>query len=47
VKRVAINPVGRSLSIKSDNPAYPNWTDCDPASVSVIGRVIWVGRKMG
>jgi Peptidase S24-like len=46
VKRLAINPVARTLTIRSDNPAYPDWTDCDPATVDVIGRVIWVGRKM-
>jgi Peptidase S24-like len=46
VKRLAINPVARTLTIRSDNPAYPDWADCDPSTVDVIGRVIWVGRKM-
>lgn len=46
VKRIALNPVARALTIKSDNLSYPEWTDCDPASVNVIGRVIWVGRKL-
>jgi hypothetical protein len=46
VKRIALNPIARTLTIKSDNPSYPEWTNCDPASVNIIGRVIWVGRKM-
>jgi hypothetical protein len=49
VKRIALNPAGlggRRLSIRSDNPAYPDWEDCDPAAVEIIGRVIWVGRRM-
>ncbi len=49
VKRIALNPAGiggRRLSIRSDNPAYPDWEDCDPVAVQIIGRVIWVGRRM-
>jgi phage repressor protein C with HTH and peptisase S24 domain len=46
VKRLALSPAARTLTIKSDNPAYPDWTDCDPAMVSVIGRVVWAGRKI-
>lgn len=49
VKRLALNPAGvggRRLSIRSDNPSYPDWENCDPATVEIIGRVIWVGRRM-
>ena len=46
VKRLAINPAGRSVAIRSDNPAYPSWPDVPAARVDVIGRVIWVGRKV-
>lgn len=49
VKRLALNPAGaggRRLSIRSDNPAYPDWEDCDATRVQIIGRVIWVGRRM-
>jgi Peptidase S24-like len=46
VKRLAINPAGRSVAIRSDNPAYPSWPDVPAARVNVIGRVIWVGRKV-
>lgn len=47
VKRVAPHPARRSLSIRSDNDAYPSWPDCDPASVEIVGRVVWVGRRLG
>lgn len=46
VKRVALSPTGRQITIRSDNDAYPVWTDCDPAAVAVIGRVIWAGRRL-
>lgn len=46
VKRLAINPVTRRVSIRSDNPAYPAWEDCDPATVDIIGRVVWISRKL-
>ena len=46
VKRIALTPIGRRLSIRSDNEAYPVWPDCDPADLAVIGRVIWAGRRL-
>ncbi len=46
VKRLSVNPATRRLTIRSDNDAYPSWDDCDPAGVVVIGRVIWVGRRI-
>ena len=45
VKRVARGPAGR-LSVLSDNPAYPDWADVDGPSVTVIGRVVWTGRRL-
>jgi len=47
VKRLALNPAARTLSIRSDNPAYPGWPDCDPDAVDVVGRVVWTGRRIG
>jgi phage repressor protein C with HTH and peptisase S24 domain len=46
VKRLAISPAARRVSILSDNPAYPGWPDCDPAAVDIVGRVVWVGRRL-
>lgn len=45
VKRIAVGPNGR-LSVLSDNPAYPGWPDLDGASVTIIGRVVWAGRRL-
>lgn len=45
VKRLASGPGGR-LSVLSDNPAYPGWPDVDGATVSIIGRVVWAGRRL-
>ena len=46
VKRLAVNPAQRQFTIRSDNPAYPDWTDVDPDAVDVVGRVIWTGRRI-
>lgn len=46
VKRLALNPTTRRITIKSDNPAYPEWPDCDPSTLDVIGRVVWTGRRV-
>ena len=45
VKRLATGPAGQ-LSVLSDNPAYPDWADVDGAAVSIIGRVVWTGRRL-
>ena len=45
VKRLAQGPWGR-LSVLSDNPNYPDWPDVDGATVTVIGRVVWAGRRL-
>ena len=46
VKRIALHPVGRRVTVQSDNPAYPDWPDCDMAGIACIGRVVWAGRKI-
>jgi hypothetical protein len=47
VKRLALNPVSRLVTVRSDNPAYPSWPDCKLRDINVIGRVAWAGRKLG
>jgi phage repressor protein C with HTH and peptisase S24 domain len=47
VKRIALSPAARTIAIRSDNPAYPSWPEIDLASVDIIGRVIWAGRRIG
>jgi len=46
VKRIALHPVGRRVTVQSDNPAYPDWPDCEMAEIVCIGRVVWAGRKI-
>jgi len=46
VKRIALHPIGRRVTVQSDNPAYPDWPDCELAELHCVGRVIWAGRKL-
>lgn len=46
VKRISCHPGGRGFEVRSDNPVYPAWVVDDPASIAVIGRVVWVGRRI-
>jgi len=46
VKRLARSPHRARLSIRSDNSLYPGWDNVGPAAVTIIGRVIWAGRRM-
>jgi len=46
VKRIAIEPQGRKISVVSDNAAYPSWQGLDRRSINIVGRVLWFGRKV-
>jgi hypothetical protein len=46
VKRLALNPMGRRVTVQSDNPAYPDWPDCGLDEINCIGRVIWAARRL-
>ena len=46
VKRLAVNPAGARATVSSDNPAYPEWRDCELSTLAIIGRVIWAGRRL-
>lgn len=46
VKRLALNPTGRRVTVQSDNPSYPDWPDCSLDDIRPIGRVIWSGRRI-
>jgi phage repressor protein C with HTH and peptisase S24 domain len=45
VKRIDFNPATRMYRVKSDNPAYDAF-DVSAQDLDVIGRVIWIGRKV-
>lgn len=47
VKRIATGPLRGNYSVISDNPLYPAWKDVDPAILSIIGRVVWIGHAVG
>lgn len=46
IKRLALGPTGKRISVRSDNKAYPSWEDCDPSGLQIVGRVVWFGRKL-
>jgi phage repressor protein C with HTH and peptisase S24 domain len=46
VKRVAANPVARTVTLGSDNPVYPAFANIRPEDINVLGRVIWLGRQV-
>lgn len=46
IKRLAMSPTGRRISVRSDNEAYPSWEDYDLKLLQVVGRVLWFGRKL-
>lgn len=46
VKRLSRDPRDRSITIRSDNPKAENWVGVDEERVHVLGRVLWLGRKI-
>jgi phage repressor protein C with HTH and peptisase S24 domain len=46
VKRIAIEPQGRRISVLSDNTAYPSWRGLERRAINIVGRVLWFGRKL-
>ncbi len=46
VKRIAMHPMGGTVTVQSDNAAYPDWPDFSFDKINCIGRVIWAGRKV-
>lgn len=47
IKRISKHPATRLLTIKSDNPAYPTYSEIQPESIDVVGKAIWLGRNLG
>jgi hypothetical protein len=45
VKRLAKGPSG-TVSVLSDNPVYPDWSNVDGIEITIIGRVVWVSRRV-
>ncbi|MCJ8191874.1 S24 family peptidase [Sphingomicrobium aestuariivivum] len=47
VKRLALHPMGRSVTIQSDNPAYIDFPGCALEEIDLVGRVLWTARRLG
>ena len=46
VKRIAIEPQGKRVSVLSDNPTFPSWPGLERRSLNIVGRVLWFGRAL-
>lgn len=46
VKRVSRHPQSATLSVRSDNPAYPSFDGIALDAVAVLARVIWMARRV-
>lgn len=46
IRRVTLHPVTGRPSLQTDNPAYASFADCDPGALRILGRVVWIGRKL-
>lgn len=46
VKRVTVDPRSGRFTISSDNPRYDTYRDVAAGEVRIIGRVIWLGRRV-
>lgn len=46
VKRVKADPARKKLTLISDNPRYGAIEDIRPGDLDVLGRVIWIGRRV-
>lgn len=46
VKRVTVDPVRRMVTLSSDNPMYQPLSPVPAADLRVVGRVLWIGRRV-
>jgi phage repressor protein C with HTH and peptisase S24 domain len=46
VKRISMHPKTKLLTLSSDNPKYPAYGDLSADDISIIGRVMWLGRNV-
>ena len=46
VKRLAIHPFDKRVTIQSDNASYPDWPDRSPGDLDIVARVLWAGRRL-
>lgn len=46
VKRIVFDPTSKKLRIYGDNPIYKPHENVSPKDITIVGRVIWLGRKV-
>lgn len=46
IKRIAFSPEGNTVSLRSDNPIYPSHEYVNRSGITLIGRVVWMGRRL-
>ncbi len=46
VRRLAQNPVTGRIGILCDNPGYPAISDQKPERLDIVGRIVWLGRRI-
>lgn len=46
IKRVVFTPEGDYVSVMSDNSVYPSHDQVSRSSIGLVGRVVWVGRRL-
>jgi len=46
VKRLAVDPLRQLVTLSSDNPSYAPLTPITMAELDLVGRVIWVGKRV-
>lgn len=46
IRRIAADPVSGRLAVRTDNPLYADWPDCDPAGLEIVGRALWAGKRL-
>ena len=46
IKRLHVDPASQQITIYCDNANYPALSPCEPGDVDVVGRVVWLGRRL-
>lgn len=46
VRRIALDPSGQTVTVHTDNPAYPDWRGCQLGDIHPVGRIVWFGRRL-
>ena len=46
IRRLSVNPTTKRVRVSCDNASYSSWEDCPSESLDILGRVVWVGRRL-